>query len=201
MLGFTTRLGRATLSDTDLRLSLSKGNANIPGDKNAAVFRESSDSMKLPDGAKLVWQMGGSSLMRLLTLADPNGGNIASQTAELGQGSYLEQYALGPDRVISVFTASNGGGFLDLGELFESDKQFDELTSGFIQQASLLNPSLNPVTETAYHTEKKNTAGNWWDNALNWLKSLPWNIVILGMVGVFFLLVILPILVRAVLRR
>lgn len=201
MLGFTTRLGRATLADTDLRLSLSKGNATIPGDKNAAVFRESSDTMTLPTGAKLVWQMGGSSLMRLLSLADPNGGTIASQTAELGQGAYMEQYALGPDRVISVFTASNGGGFAGLGDLFESDQRFEALASGFIQQASMLNPGLNPVTETAFHLEKKNTTGNWWDNALNWLKNLPWNMVILGLLGVFFLLVILPILVRAVLRR
>lgn len=201
MLGFTTRLGRATLADTDLRLSLSKGNVNIPGGKNAAIFRDSTDSLQLPDGAKLIWQAGGGSLMRLLSLADPNGGNISSQTAELGQGSYMEQYALGPDRVVSVFTASNAAGFLNLGNLFETDKQFDKLTSGFIQQASQLNPALNPITETTYHTEKKNTGGNWWENALNWMKSLPWNVVILGLLGVFFLLVILPILVRAVLRR
>ena len=202
LLGFTTRLGRATLADTDLRLGLSKGTLNIGGDKNAVVFREPSDSMQLPDGAKLLWQQAGGSLMRLFNLADPNGGTISSQTAELGQGAYMEQYALASDRVISVFTASNGQGFTALGELFESDKRFEEITSGFVQQASLLNPALNAVNQTEYHTEKKNAvAGSWWDNALNWLKSLPWNMVILGMLGVFFLLVILPILVRAVLRR
>lgn len=203
LLGFTTRLGRATLADTDLRLALSKGNANIPGDKSAAVFREASDGMKLPDGAKLVWQMGGSPLMRLLNLADPNGGNISSQTAELGNGSYLEQYALGADRVISVFTASSGPGFLRLGELFETDKQFDELATGFLQQASLRNPTLNPVTETRFHTEQKdgNVAGNWWDSAVNWVKSLSWTMIIGGLLGIFFLLVILPILIRAILRR
>ena len=34
MLAFTTRLGRATSADTDLRFSLSMGASNVPGDKN-----------------------------------------------------------------------------------------------------------------------------------------------------------------------
>jgi hypothetical protein len=202
MLGFTTRLGRATLADTDLRLALSKGAASMPGDKNVAVFRMPSDGMTLPDGAKLLWQMGGSSLMQMLTLLDPNGGQISSQNQELGYGAYLEQYALGAERVITVFTANQGSGFLRLAELLETDKQFDTLETGFLQQASLINPALNPVTETRFHTEKKESVmGNWWDVPLNWLKSLSWGMILGGLLGLFFLLVILPILIRSVFRR
>lgn len=202
MLGFTTRLGRVTLADTDLRLSLSKGAASIPGDKNAAVFRMASEGMTLPDGAKLLWQMGGSSLTQMLTLTDPGGGQISSQNMELGHGAYLEQYALGTDRVITVFSANQGSGFLKLGELLETDKQFYTLEMGFLQQASLSNPALNPVTETRFHTEKKESLmGNWWDAPLSWLKRLSWGMIIGGLLGLFFLLVILPILIRAVFRR
>ncbi len=203
LLGFTTRLGRATLADTDLRLSLTKGNASIGSDKNAAVFKLSRDSLKLPDGAKLIWQMGGSSLMKLISLPDPNNGKITGEVTELGGGAYMEQYALGGDRVLSVFTASTPNGFLNLGQLFENDKSFDKLESGLIQQASPLNPTLNPITETRYHVEKKNAvvAGNWWDNIFNWFKNLPWNLVIIGLVVVFFFLLVLPMLIRALFGR
>ncbi|WP_373532112.1 cellulose biosynthesis cyclic di-GMP-binding regulatory protein BcsB [Vampirovibrio sp.] len=202
MLGFTTRLGRATLADTDLRLSLSKGNITIPGDRNGAVFRTAADSMTLPDGAKLVWQTGGSALMQMLTLAEPNDGQMSSQNLELGHGAYLEQYALGADRVMSVFTASNGPGFLKLGDLLETDKQFDTLNSGFLQQASLMNPALNPVTQTRFHTEAKNNGpGNWWESTLSWLKSLSWGLIIGVLLCLFVLLVIVPILIRALFRR
>ncbi len=204
MLGFTTRLGRSTQADTDLKLALSKGSMTIPGDRSAAVFRTADDSLPLPAGAKLIWQLGGAPLMRLFTLPDPNSGNISSQTADLGAGSYLEQYALGADRVISVFTSSTGKGFETLGALFETDKLFDKLGSGFIQQTSSLNAGLNNIQDTRYHQEEKKSAasaGSWWDSAMNWLKGLPWNFILLGLLGVFFLLVILPILIRSIFRR
>lgn len=202
MLGFTSRLGRATLADTDLRLALSKGNVSIPNDRNAVVFKFANDTMKLPDGAKLMWQLGGTSLMKLLKLPDPNKGDISAETAELGGGAYLEQYALGGDRVISVLTAQAGNGFLNLGNLFENDKSFEQLSSGFVQQASLLNPTLNAVEATRYHTEQKSAVStNWWDGAVSWLKGLPWNLVIIGLVVAFFFLLILPMLIRAIFRR
>ncbi len=202
LLGFTTRLGRSTLADTDLRLTLSKGFASLPGDKNLAIFRESTDAAALPAGAKLVWQLSGSSLMQVLKLADPNGGTISGETAELGQGAYLEQYALGPERVASVFTASKPDGFLALGALFESDAQFETLASGFVQQASTLQNQLNPITETRFHIEEKNVVtSNWWDAPLNWVKGLSWNVLLLGLVGALLVLIILPILVRALFRR
>jgi hypothetical protein len=201
MLGFTTRLGRATLADTELRLALKKGSDATASDKNTAVFRSSTDTLKLPDGARLLWQLSGNALMKLLDLLDPNNGKIAAEMTELGQGAYLEQYALGNGNVISVFTASKPQGFLTLGNLFESDKDFDTLASGFIQQASLLNPGLNPVTQTAYHTEARRQAGSWWDNIVHGAKNLPWNWIIIGLVGAFFFLLILPLLVRALFRR
>lgn len=201
MLGFTTRLGRATLADTELKLSLKKGDSAPDANKQAAVFHYATDTFKLPDGAKLIWQLSGNTLMKLLHLNDPNKGTIATEMAELGSGAYMEQYATGGNHVISVFTASKPQGFLSLGNVFESDKEFDTLTQGFLQQTSLLNPGLNPVSETTYHTESKNQAGNWWNNLLDWVKSLPWTIIIIGMVIAFFFLLILPLLIRAIFRR
>lgn len=203
LLGFTTRLGRSTLADTDLRLALSKGNPSIPNDKNAVVFKFANDTMRLPDGARLMWQLGGTSLMKLLKLTDPKKGDMSAESAELGGGAYLQQYALGGDRVISVLTSNAGSGFLNLGNLFETDKSFEQLESGFIQQTSLLNPSLNAITPTTYHSEQKGSvsATNWWDSVINWLKSLPWNMVLIGLVAAFFFFLILPILIRALFRR
>jgi hypothetical protein len=206
LLGFTTRLGRAiplTGADTELKLSLKKGDSTPDSGKQAAVFRYANDTFKLPDGAKLLWQLSGNALMKLLHLDDPNKGTIATEMAELGSGAYMEQYATGGNHVISVFTASKPQGFVSLGHLFESDKDFDTLTNGFLQQASLLNPGLNPVNETSFHTESKRhaTTGTWWDNILQWLKSLPWTLVIIGLVVAFFFLLILPMLIRAIFRR
>ncbi|MCE3236772.1 MAG: hypothetical protein K0Q50_2963, partial [Vampirovibrio sp.] len=105
-------------------------------------------------------------------------------------------------QVISVLTAQAGNGFLNLGNLFENDKSFEQLSSGFVQQASLLNPTLNAVEATRYHTEQKGAVStNWWDGAVSWLKGLPWNLVIIGLVVAFFFLLILPMLIRAIFRR
>lgn len=197
MLGFTTRLGRATLADTDLRLNLIQG-SSVAADKNVVLFRSSSDNLSLPAGARLVWQMDGGALAKRLTLIDPANGQVTSQMAELGGGAYMEQYATGGNHVISVITAPDSSGFLTLNHLFEDDKIFEPLTSGLLQQASVSNPDLNAMPAIAYHQE---TVPTWWEQVQSWFKSLPWATVILWMVGGFFLLIILPLLVRRLFRK
>jgi hypothetical protein len=197
MLGFTTRLGRATLADTDLRLNLIQG-SSVAADKNVVLFRSSSDNLSLPAGARLVWQMDGGALAKRLTLIDPANGQVSSQMAELGGGAYMEQYATGGNHVISVITAPDSSGFLTLNHLFEDDKIFEPLTSGLLQQASVSNPELNAMPAIAYHQE---TVPTWWEQVQSWFKSLPWTTVILWMVGGFFLLILLPLLVRRLFRK
>ncbi len=197
MLGFVTRLGRVTLADTDLRFSLGQ-DANA-GDKHLAVFRFASDPLKLPGSARLIWQAGGNALMKLFNLPEPNN-KISMQMAELGRGANIEQYLNG-NQVISVFTASNASGFAAIGNLFETDKTFENLASGFVQQLSQLNPDLNAVGETKYHLEKTKQGGNWWSNLVYWLKSLPWFSIIAGMVALFVFMLILPLILRRILKK
>jgi hypothetical protein len=198
MLGFTTRLGRATLADTDLRLSLTKGTGGLAKDKNVALFRSTRDALDLPAGARLVWQMDGGMLAKRLTLADAGNGQVTSQMAELGGGAYLEQYAIGGNHVISVITAPDGPGFLILNHLFEDDKLFEPLSSGLIQQVSAASPQLNTPPAIAYHQEK---VPSWWEQAQTWMKALPWMNIILFMLGGFFLLILLPLIARRIFRK
>lgn len=198
MLGFTTRLGRATLADTDLRFGLSMGDAGLPGDKNLVVFQPAGLSWKLPDGARLAWKKGGLNLWSLLELPEPNG-KVLSELMELAQGASLEQYRQG-NRVISVFTSVDPAGFNVIAKLFNSDKAFEQLQNGFLQQLSKITPGLNAVDGIQYHTEEKD-AGSWWGHWLNWLKNLPWFNIIAGLVAAFFALIILPFLIGRFLRR
>lgn len=178
MLGFTTRLGRATLADTDLRLSLSRDGA-IDGDKNAVIFRHPNDLIHLPDGARLTWSLDGA---RRLSLADPAGSTVSAELTSSDGAAYLEQYALGGERVASVFTAHETAAFMGLARLFESDKAFDRLRdTGFLNQitppaASIWpQPLLNAVGAIRYHQEGKTaeTPPVWlswlWDSPVGWL--------------------------------
>ncbi|HEY9685845.1 MAG TPA: cellulose biosynthesis cyclic di-GMP-binding regulatory protein BcsB [Coleofasciculaceae cyanobacterium] len=207
MLGFTTRLGRSTLADTNLRLALSKGFENVAGDRHVAVFRNSSDALNLPDGAHLLWKPGeaAQSLLRMLGLADINNAQVAASQAELGHGIYMEQYLNG-SRAISVFTASEPAGFQALGNLFETDQDFETLQSGYLQQASLLNRTqINPLNAITYHLEKQKSGGSGWfgwlEDLRRWAVGLPWMQIIFGMVAVFFIFLILPVVVQRIFRK
>ena len=198
MLAFTTRLGRATLADTDLRFGLSLGEASVPADKNLAVFHPASGAWQLPDGARLAWKSSGSNLLKLLNLNEPNG-KISGELFELGQGVNLEQYQQG-SRTISVFTSANPAGFQTLARLFNTDKTFEQLQQGFLQQLSKLNPDINALDEVQYHTEKKAVV-TWWESLLSWLKGLPWSKLIIGLVAAFLALIILPFIIGRLFRR
>lgn len=204
MLGFTTRLGRTTLADTDLRLALSQGGGVDTG-KNVVVFRNAGDSLNLPQGSRLLWQADGQRLMKLLSLPEPGNGQFSSHLMDLGGGAYMEQYMTVGDRVLSVLTAKEAQGFQTLRRLFETDKLFDTVSLGFLQQATQSEPKPNTVIPTRYHEEVRDTsgavAGNWFDGLLQWLKALPWIPIMIGLVVVFFLLLILPLLVRRILRK
>ncbi len=197
LLGFTTRLGRATLADTDLRLLLSKGNGNIANDKHIALFRASKD-FTLPAGSRLIWKMDGETLAKHLTLSDPAKGDVSGAMAELGGGAYLEQYAGSGNHVLSVITAPDSAGFMTINRLFEDDKLFEPLAQGLIQQATAKPGQLNPLPAIAYHQEK---APSWWEQAQSWAKSLPWTNIILVLLGGFFLLILLPLIVRRLFRK
>lgn len=197
VMGFTTRLGRITLADTDLRFSFSKGTANVLGDKNLAVFQNTASPISLPDGSHLMWKASGANLLKLLNLPEPNG-KINAELFDLGQGADMEQYTQG-NRIISVFSA-NGNGFNALAQLFNTDKTFETLNSGILQQLSKLNPDINAINEPRFHTEQK-AAGNWWDRALSWLRGLPWMNILIGFVAAFFALLILPFIIGRLLRR
>lgn len=197
MLGFTTRLGRATLADTDLRFGLSLDETGLPGDKNLAVFHPASTNWQLPDGARLTWHVSSANLLKLLNIPEPNG-KVSGELFDLGQGANLEQYSQG-SRVISVFTSANPSGFETIAQLFNTDKTFEQLSQGFLQQFSKLNPDINAVDNIRYHTEKKGLS--WWENMLSWLKGLPWINIIIGLVAAFFALLILPFIIGRVLRR
>lgn len=202
MLGFTTRLGRTTLADTDLRLTVSQGHGDLEKGKNVALFRFAKDAMNLPAGAKLLWKTTGS-LQKLLTLTDPGNGTIVGQLDETGNGLYMEQYRVNGDRILSLFTAHQPKAFVALGQLFESDENFETLASGFLQQTSpLLQSQPNTVSEIAYHFENREPVqGSWWSGIVQWAKNLPWVQVIVGLVIGLLFLILLPVLIRAILRK
>ncbi len=204
MLGFTTRLGRATLADTDLRLNVHLGN-NIDGGRNIAVFQKPDSGINLPVGAHLNWKLDGSQWLKRLALTDPVKGEFSTAIQNNAQGATLEQYQNGGNHVITVFTASSTGAFESVHQLFEDDTRFETLNTGLIQQlttASLQTP--NGIQTTAYHQELRDKAGviaqPWWQQALNWLKRLPLTLLIGGLLGLFCLLVLLPLLVRRLVR-
>jgi hypothetical protein len=198
LLGFTTRLGRATLADTDLRLDLIKGSSGIDANKHAAVFRSAKDNISLPAGAKLVWQTDGATMAKELKLQDPDNGQVSAKLAELGSGAYMEQYVTGGNHIVSVITAPNSDGFLTINHLFEDDKTFEPLASGLLQHASSNSPQLNPITPIRYHQEKQLTL---WEQVTHWVKALPWTNIIIGLVAGFFLLILLPFIVGRILRK
>lgn len=204
MLGFTSRLGRATQSETDLRLTLSRGFQNVSGDRHVMAFRDSTDSLRLPEGARLTWQVSDGQLMKSLSLSDRENSRISMQLIDQPQGTYLEQYTTGGHQVMTVLTASSDDGFLNWAKILETDKLFEPLSEGFLQQASLLNPDLNAVTETTYHQEVRRgtpAASDWWSNLVRWAKNLPWTLIVAGLVGLFFLMLALPLLVLRFRRK
>jgi len=198
LLGFTTRLGRATLADTDLRLSLTKGGSNIAGNKNVALFHMSGDGLKLPAGAKLVWQTDSGMMGKRLTLTDPDKGTVSALLGEAGNAFYMEQYTGSGNHIISVITAKDSSGFMSVNHLFEDDKIFEPLASGFIQAASTSNPKLNAIQPIQYHQEREL---NWWEKFLSNLKEWPWSKIIIGMVAVLLLVIALPLLFGRIFRR
>ena len=198
MLGFTTRLGRATLADTDLRLNLIKSSGSIDGNKNVAVFRSAKDIINLPSGAKLVWQTDGNAMAKQLTLQDPGNGQVSAKLAELGGGAYMEQYSTGGNHVLSVITSADNAGFMTINHLFEDDKTFEPLAMGLIQHASSTSPQMNPVTPISYHQERQLSL---WEQVQNWFKALPWVNIIIGLVAGFFVLIVLPLLAGRILRK
>lgn len=198
MLGFTTRLGRATLADTDLRLNLIKGSTGIANDKQVVIFRSTHDSISLPTGSKLVWQTDGTAMAKQLTLQDPNNGQVSAKLAELGKGAYMEQYTTSGNHILSVITAPESSGFLTIQHLFEDDKTFEPLASGLVQQSSTSSPQMNPITPISYHQEQQLTL---WEQVMNWFKALPWVNIIIGLVVGFFVLIILPIVAGRIFRR
>jgi cellulose synthase operon protein B len=174
LLGFTTRLGRTTLADTDLRLSLGV-DASVENDKNAVIFRRSSDALHLPDGARLSFQSDGQT--RRLVLRDPGtSGDTISVSAEISNSpgaAYLEQYQVNGDHTVSVITAKEANAFVQLAKLFEADKAFERWNDSALLNAVTPLPSdpvINAVAALAYHQESAVTPTGW----QGWLLGI-WN--------------------------
>lgn len=207
MLAFTGRLGRATMAEnTDLRFELSQGGGGIPGGKNIVVFRRPGDNLSAPGDNALSWLSGGLAGKMLRQFVRPEDNKrLQVSLTENGDGSYLEQLMEG-GRAVTIVTSPEAAGFRQVDRLFEVDSAFEDLTSGYVEQLSTLNPEQNPIEKPVYHMEeaaKSNGPGwmpGWLSGLLSglppWLQNLPWSWILLGLLGVFFLMLVVPLLFR-----
>jgi hypothetical protein len=179
MLAWTTRLGRNTLADTDLRLNLAKA-GGVESGQNGVAFVHAGESLSLPEGAKLIW----SGERRRLSIGDPAGGSIDGDLGGGGGSAYLEQFALGADRVISVWTAPANQDFRMMTHWLESDKAFEAwqeaLEKGVLNQVSpiageeVLN--INTARAIRYHQEGNATDGGLLGMIIGWLGGMWGNL-------------------------
>lgn len=200
-LGITSRLGRATFTDTDLRFTLSLGD-NIPyKTKDLIVVQDLRQPLSLPPGGKLSWT-GASPLMRQFALQYPDAKETHKlDSYETGAGSYIEQYLPNWNNqlVVTVLAAMNDKGFQDLSLLFEDDDKFAKLTPGPMKLLSETTGDINTVQGMAARTEKTGAAAsiNWW----SWLTMLSWPMMIAIAVVLAIILILLPIFLRRINQR
>jgi cellulose synthase operon protein B len=212
MLAFTTRLGRATLADTDLRLQLGVGaNASVQAN-HVAIFKHSGNAVALPAGNQLSWLTDGTAgFPKALALAGLPGTQAKAQVVDAGTGTIIEQYSPSVDKVITVFTASQAKGFEQLATWFENDKQFEKLDRGFLQQSSLMatleDTGFNRLNQQVFHQERaeaKQPTG-WWQGVFSWLPNwlvapfswilgLPWLWIAGGFVAFLFFIGLIRVL-------
>ncbi len=197
LLGVTSRLGRFSQPDSNIKLTLSQGNKEIPKYKNTILIRQVGDDLQVPNGFRLSW-LKDSSLMpflRQVGLMFQNRQAAQLKSFDLGHGAYLEQYPSSDNAVVTVLTAMGEDGFRELSNIMSLDKRFELIRSGFIQQVVLMDGEMTAVGEQKFPVEKEIP---WYLGLMKYLTvaNLLW---VAG--GLLVVLVVLPLGVRRLMNR
>ncbi|MEB3286956.1 MAG: cellulose biosynthesis cyclic di-GMP-binding regulatory protein BcsB [Vampirovibrionales bacterium] len=208
-LGITSRLGRATFSDTDLRFTLSTGDSVPYQTKDLIIIQDLRQPMKLPEGGKLSWNGASPLLKEYMTKYETGSETHKLISYESGDGTYLEQYHPGTsgDRVVTVLAAMHDQGFNNLALMFEDDDRFAKLTPGPMKLLNNSSGDMNTVEATPARVEKTGSGapGNWWDGILSWFgalfSGLSWPLIIGAAIVLAILLILLPLILRRANQR
>jgi hypothetical protein len=196
LLGVTTRLGRATQAAPFIDLSVDDVTAPVPGGRSAIAI---SPAGTLPEGLK-------KSLKMQASAAGYAGGKVLSTqyaTANVkddGSGAFLEQASLNgsPDLMLTVLSGDPEQALLP--KLFENDLKFETLSGAkSLAQVLASDGTVKQADEPILVVENPNatTSANWWSN----LAALDWKAWLLGgVIAVVLVLILLPLLVRMVMR-
>lgn len=197
-LGMTSRLGRATLADTDLRFTVSQGDEIPYKSKDLVIIEDLKNPVKIPDGNQLSWLFD-NPLLRQFNITFPGQSQVHKTVIyENGAGAYLEQFSApwNQQQVVTVVGSRDDRGFEDIAQLLEVDELFAQLTPGPIKQLMridgaesehLMNTVIAEPTRTEQQGGAKNSGGGWFD----WFLQLPWLWIIgigLGLIILFGLL-------------
>ncbi|MDX2085058.1 MAG: cellulose biosynthesis cyclic di-GMP-binding regulatory protein BcsB [Candidatus Melainabacteria bacterium] len=202
LLGVTSRLGRLTDADTDLRFTLGQTVTDVPGGKDIVILTKNAlpdpwkanFSLRWPEaaglpGLKLFHRAGGQEPL----FRDP-----AAQT-----GPVLEQVWQGDRQHVTTLLASTtDAGLLTLSRFFEDDTLFESLEKGPLKQMSLKGLPINTANEPVFYQEKATAGsgsgtGNGW---FSWMPNISWTTLLIGGLVLLGLLIILPLVIRGVVR-
>ncbi len=190
VLAVTGRLGRVTLADTDLRLSLDH-KLGVPLGRDILIF----GTGDIPESARrpflLNWPAPHAKLFHL-------DNTQAVRFSDDNLGAYLEQQFIPGNsrRVVTVITGRSPQAFNAVRQLFEDDTRFEAMTLGLIKQVEPWQMSVNtvnePVPPPAPEPEKK---GSLIRQFMDFLKANP-LVGILGSVGLLLFFFIIPLILR-----
>ncbi|MBY0405222.1 MAG: cellulose biosynthesis cyclic di-GMP-binding regulatory protein BcsB [Cyanobacteria bacterium] len=207
LLGFTTRLGRDTKTDTDFRFTLGDSSGDIPKDKDVLIISQkgsdptSSGVSGLP--FLLSWPLEGvKPFLKQFQLED----KTIEKLQDSGVAGYLEQ-RLSDDKSFKVVTQLAGkreAALTQLAQYFETDEYLDNEENiwekdpnGSLHQMILLNagPNVTVADYPIYHEEKPSTT------TPSNLKGLPWMFFVGLGILLFIIIIIFPILLRKILPK
>lgn len=200
MLAFTSRLGRSTLADTDLRFTVGQGVENLPRDKHLVIIRDLSETLEAPDGLDLMWNAGDMGLTKKVSWQDVDVfkalKNQVMTMFDNGAGAYLQQHRspFSKDHVISILSYSNKKGSDSLITVFQDDEAFGKIVPAQSELLVLDDLSLAPMNPLSLYEEAHSAT----QQTQNWFSNIPWMIILWVVLGLILLFAIIPLIIRKI---